>query len=166
MATLESELGFVRAYLDIAQIRMGDRFRYEIAVPDGLLSRTIPALLLQPLVENAVKHGAYQRLEGGCVSVVARELDDEGWEVQVIDNGPGFSTATGTGSGMGLVRDRLARIYGRAAQVRLERDDAASQSVATIEFPGHPRVEGAPPERLPSQRHAVIPPGVAPAPRH
>ena len=134
LATLATEIALVRDYLEIEQTRMGGRLRYEISVPDGLLTHPVPPLLLQPMVENAVKHGVRQRLEDGCVWLVAREVEDA-LEIQIIDNGPGFSTAKGTGSGMSLVQDRLERIYGDAAEVRLERDEGAAQTVATLKIP-------------------------------
>jgi signal transduction histidine kinase len=115
---LRQEMDFLRRYLEIQQIRFQDQLRVTIDVPDELLNAAVPSLLLQPLVENAIKHGVTPRAEGGEVSVrVAR--DDGVLRIAVRDDGPGLPSAAtrpSTGSGVGLAntRARLEQLYGDA----------------------------------------------------
>jgi hypothetical protein len=142
LVSLEAEVAIVRSYLEIEQLRLGGRLRYEISLPESLHSCQVPAMILQPLVENAIKHGVRKRLDQGWVWLLARDVDG-GCEIQVIDNGPWrgsrgaaeSATESGTGSGMRLVQARLARLCGEAAALRLERNEPAGLTAATLRIP-------------------------------
>jgi hypothetical protein len=142
LVSLEAEVGIVRSYLEIEQLRMGGRLRYEISLPESLHGYQVPAMILQPLVENAIKHGVRKRLDDGWVWLLARDVDG-GCEIQVIDNGPWRSsgrateraTESGSGSGMRLVQARLERLCGEAAALRLERNEPAGLTAATLRIP-------------------------------
>lgn len=115
MSTLGEELERARAYLEILRIRMGERLKVQIQVPDALKPVPMPPMMLQTLVENAVKHGLEPELAGGTVWIIAREVDGK-VAVSVADDGRGFS-AEGGGTAIGLnnVRERLRLAYGDAA---------------------------------------------------
>lgn len=134
LVPLEKEANITRAYLDIEKLRMGDRLHYEIALPPTLLAIPVPPMVLQPLVENAVRHGAWQRPQGGCVWVEARARGGR-CEIVVSDNGPGYSREKGTGTGMRVVRERLARMYGDAAEMKFERDLEEGRTIVTLTVP-------------------------------
>ena len=105
----------MRAYLEIMRIRMGARLKTELNVPDTLKSVPFPTMMLQTLVENAIKHGLEPKSGGGTIWVLA--IDKAGRvAVTVADDGDGFGTET-TGSGIGLrnVRERLQLAYGAEA---------------------------------------------------
>ncbi len=112
MSTLGTELERALAYLEILKIRMGDRLDVQIDVPDALRATPVPAMMLQTLVENAIKHGLEPRTGGGIVWLRARR-DGDGVAITVADNGEGFTGRT-SGSGIGLknVRERLRLRYG------------------------------------------------------
>jgi len=134
LMSLDSEFGVVRAYLEIEKVRMGDRLHYEVAAPPELLPIAIPSMVLQPLVENAVVHGIREREGGGHIGV--RASADGGYcQVEIVDNGPGFSDEKGIGRSMRLVRDRLGRLYGHDYELRLERDGRDAQTVVTLRLP-------------------------------
>ena len=115
-STLGEELERARAYLDILKIRMGARLNLQIDVPPALLKVPFPAMMLQTLVENAIKHGLEPKSGGGTVWIRAREVDST-IAVTVADDGRGFS-AEGGGTGIGLknIRERLHLAYGAAAK--------------------------------------------------
>ena len=115
------ELQFMRNYLTIERIRFGDRLRFEETVEPGLDSVRVPSLLLQPIVENAVRYGVSSRPEGGTLNLAARR-DDGRIVIEVSDDGPGFRAheqASGMGFGLHSVRERL-RAAGHAEGLTIE----------------------------------------------
>ena len=118
LSTLGEELERTRAYLDIMKIRMGARLQLQIDVADHLRDILFPSMMLQTLVENAIKHGLEPQSGGGTIWILARlnEHGDQAVSVTVADDGRGFS-AEGAGTGIGLhnVRERLRLVYGAAA---------------------------------------------------
>jgi LytS/YehU family sensor histidine kinase len=117
-APLASELQLLRNYLEIEQIRFGDRLRVAWHVDDDVTSALVPPLILQPVVENALRHGLWPRTEGGELTVAARRAGAE-LELEVVDQGvglaPGFDLDRTTGVGLANVRARLAQMYGADA---------------------------------------------------
>ncbi len=118
VTTLADEIALLDAYLSIQSIRMGDRLTYNIVVADSLLAYPLPPLLLQPLVENAIKHGIEPEIEGG-------EIHLHGYRqaqtliLEVSDTGHGLDTHVGPGIGLANVRERLRNIYQDQAQLQL-----------------------------------------------
>jgi signal transduction histidine kinase len=109
-ARLGDELEFVRNCLAIERTRFGDRLRVEERIEKGVEEIRVPALLLQPLVENAVLHGVGARARGATIAITARR-DGDRLLLEVADDGPGFEPrdhATGDGFGLRSVRERLA----------------------------------------------------------
>ena len=119
--SLDEELGFVRRYLDIERVRLGDRLRVTIDVDQEAGRALVPNLLLQPLVENALKHGIVVRPEGGALRIAARRMGTV-LRVEVEDDGPGvapgFSLDDGATHGIGLrnLRDRIDVFFGSAGR--------------------------------------------------
>ena len=127
--TLSREFAQLRAYLGIMSLRMGPRLSYRLDLPAALERAEVPPMLLQPLVENAIKHGLEPKVGQGSVEVVARTLPT-GIEIRVADNGLGLpadeddeptARAGNTSYGLQHVRDRLRVLYGPAARLSLER---------------------------------------------
>lgn len=110
---LAEELAQLEHYLAIQRIRFGDRLRIQLDVDPDLARAQVPALILQPLVENAIRHGLAPRATGGRVSVSARRVGEQ-LELRVTDDGIGMQHANTSGEGMGLenCRQRLAGLYG------------------------------------------------------
>lgn len=117
--TLGQETALIAAYLDILRIRMGERLSYTISVPPELLNVSIPPLSLQPLVENSIKHGLEPKLEGGSVHLSARAADGA-LQLDVEDDGLGFSPHPGAGVGLANLRDRISSLYGAKARLVIE----------------------------------------------
>jgi two-component system LytT family sensor kinase len=132
--TVAEELEFVRRYLEIEQVRFGDRLRVTIDASPEVMQGLVPALVLQPLVENAVKHGILPREAGGSLAVsIARH--DGALRITVADDGPGLSNDAALRSGVGLANtaERLEELYGEKA--RLSLDFSPGRGEATIELP-------------------------------
>jgi len=114
--TLAEEFALLRGYLEILAIRMGPRLVYALDLPDALANARLPPMLLQPLVENAIKHGLEPKVEGGTLRVAASAVGKQ-LVLVVEDSGLGFGTASTAGTGVGLlhVKERLAAVYGDTA---------------------------------------------------
>ncbi|MGO4702551.1 sensor histidine kinase [Dyella sp. 2RAB6] len=119
LSTLADELERSRAYLEILRIRMGDRLKLEIDVAPELLATPLPPMMLQTLVENAVKHGLEPKPGGGTIWLLGRAKEDT-VAITVADDGQGFSEAgSGTGIGLKNVRERLGLVYGNTATLAI-----------------------------------------------
>jgi len=118
LATLDEELDFVRQYLDIEKVRFGDRLTVEIRKDEGLGEESVPSLILQPLVENALRHGLSSKREGGRINVSAAR-DGEGLRLEVADDGVGFTDKSKDRVGLTNVRERLKALHGEAASMTI-----------------------------------------------
>lgn len=136
-ASLASELAILRAYLEIEQLRFGDRLRYKIEVAEGLGELYLPSLMLQTLVENAIKHGIAPSLSGGTLCVTISRTAPERYHAQVRNSGQPLPATVSLDQGIGLAntRARLSLLYGARHQFKLERAPDG-QTVAHFEFTG------------------------------
>lgn len=129
---LEQELELIRAYLNIQQIRMGERLQWQIDCPDELQQTTLPPLLLQPLVENAIRHGLEPRAEGGQLHLSVAAVD-QGIRITLEDSGLGFQTSQQQhqqqGLGLNTLRQRLLLFYGDQAQLEITQPQAGGSRI-------------------------------------
>jgi signal transduction histidine kinase len=131
---LDDELRFLERYLAIEQVRFSDRLRVRWAVDDALRDARVPEFVLQPLVENAVRHGVARRADAGTIEVSARAEDDV-LLLGVRDDGPGYDPATaGAGVGLANVRARLETLFGDAARLELTPAEGGG-TLATVRLP-------------------------------
>jgi hypothetical protein len=130
---LAQELELVEAYLAIYRARMGARLGYEIAVPGSLAQLRIPSMALLTLVENALKHGVTQNVEGGYIRVSATQEDDS-LVLAVADSGRGLGARQGKGVGLANIGQRLHMLYGARATLSLKPAQPRGV-VATIRIP-------------------------------
>lgn len=137
-AALCTEFAQLAAYLEIMALRLGNRLRYRLDLPDDMAQSTVPVMLIQPLVENAIKHGIEPKVGGGTVIVAARRTGGR-LELQVTDTGLGLPTGhesvpRNESYGLGHVRDRLHALYGPRASMSL-RPNLPQGTVATVRIP-------------------------------
>ena len=137
--SLADELRFLERYLAIEQVRFSDRLTVRFDVADSLRDAAVPEFLLQPLVENALRHGIAHRTDGGIVQISARREGDA-LVLAVTDNGPGQGApASRDGNGLGLanIRERLTTLYGADARVELTTRAAADGggTLAAVRLP-------------------------------
>lgn len=132
---LGREMAVIRPYLEILKVRMEERLQVKLEVPDGLLSAEFPPMMIQSLVENAIKHGLEPKPEGGELRIRA-EIVHGKLNVVVADTGLGFGKAATAGTGVGLanIRERLHLLYGGAATVTVS-ENQPSGTVVTIALP-------------------------------
>jgi len=140
--TLQRELEYLRLYLSIEQLRFSDRLRVDIDVDPELLDAAVPHMALQPIVENAIRHGIGARASPGAIRIHGRRIRDESGDhlqVSVRDDGPGFGAkcaSSGPGSGLGLglanTRARLKQLYGEGAELRAESPEGGGALVTLV----------------------------------
>ena len=140
---LGREMAMIRPYLEILKVRMEERLATRIEVPDGLLSAEFPPMMIQSLVENAVKHGLEPKPEGGELLIRA-EISHGKLNVRVADTGLGFGKAATAGTGVGLanIRERLQLLFGAAASMTVSENQPSGTAV-TVSVPYRPIAPGA-----------------------
>ena len=135
--TLSDEIRYARTYLEIAQIRFGPRLTFDIDVPDELHRASVPLFLLQPLIENALKHGVGAQIRGGRIVINGRRHGDR-LRITVRDDGPGFgASAPAERVGLGNTRERLNAAFPNDHKLSL-----ASESGAVVRIDIPLRMEG------------------------
>ena len=137
-STLGRELNLIRSYLDLLKLRIEDRLEFAIQVPDGLRSAVFPPMVLQSIVENAIKHGIEPKPEGGTITVHAEVVDGE-LHVNVNDTGVGLPegdvfgrSSTSTGLGLDNIRNRLSMLYPGRSRMELQSDDKTGTRVRLV----------------------------------
>ena len=138
--SLADELRFLERYLAIEQVRFSDRLVVRFDIDESLLDAAVPEFVLQPLVENALRHGIANRADAGVVEVSAR-VDGDSLVLTVADNGPGPGAAAesrhGNGLGLANTRERLTTLYGGRARLELRERAVADGggTLATVRIP-------------------------------
>jgi len=132
-ATLGQEMEMIQAYLNIFKVRMGDRLHYKIDLPKNLKAISFPPMLIQPLVENAIKHGLEPKINGGEI-FISGETKDGILRLEVVDTGSGFKEGKNFGMGLSNIRERLQSLYGNSGRLILEENQPNGLKV-TIEVP-------------------------------
>ena len=150
---LRRELDYLRQYFSIEQVRFQDRLRVEIRADPSVLDTPVPYMGLQPMVENAVRHGIGRSSSAGAIRISASRLGDF-VKIHVQDDGPGFSAGGARQDGIGLTntRERLRQLYGEAASLTLENAEPRG-AVATMTLPYRVAPAAADPETL--ELHAL-----------
>jgi two-component system, LytTR family, sensor kinase len=135
--TLEEEVEYLQRYLDIQKVRFGERLQVSMDIPAELLRALVPNLLLQPLVENAIKHGISKRVAGGAVRV-AGAAQSGNLRLSVYNDGPALPAdweATHTGVGIANLRTRLRILHGPDSQLQLRcADPGGVEVVVSLPF--------------------------------
>ena len=131
--TLGQEMDMIRAYLSIFKVRMGERLQYKIDLPENLKAISFPSMLIQPLVENAIKHGLEPRVDGGKIRIRGTEKNGM-LRLEVTDTGEGFQQERDAGTGLSSIRERLQSMYGDRGRLILEENQPHGLK-AIIEVP-------------------------------
>jgi len=132
--TLAEEVEYLQRYLDIQKVRFGERLQVSMDIPTDLLRAQVPNLLLQPLVENAIKHGISKRAAGGTVRVTGAHLNGQ-LHLSVYNDGadlPAYGQAMRGGVGISNLRSRLHILHGSESELKLEHTNTGGVEVAVI----------------------------------
>jgi LytS/YehU family sensor histidine kinase len=144
---LRRELHYLKLYLSIEQVRFPDRLRVEISADVAVQDAAVPQFALQPIVENAIRHGIGASGSAGRVAISARRVNDT-LEIRVEDDGPGLARQIDSnekGIGLANTRARLEQLYGSAARLTLQNAEGGGAAVTMI-LPYHAALENAQPE--------------------
>src|SRR5579884_332508 len=153
-APLRRELEYLQLYLSIEQVRFQDRLRVDIAADPQLLDAAVPYMVLQPIVENAIRHGIGRSSTAGHIQISACRARDV-LEIKVEDDGPGLSVPSGApvrGIGLANTRARLKHLYGESARLTVENGERGGVT-ATIVLPCRIMAESAAPQLM--EAHAL-----------
>ncbi|HZQ93717.1 MAG TPA: histidine kinase [Candidatus Sulfotelmatobacter sp.] len=129
---LGEELQFALKYLDIQKVRFAERLQVSVSVPSELFSAQVPSLILQPMVENAVKHGIAKRVQGGAIKIKAFPAHDK-VTLSVYNDGPRLPAGweqTTSGIGIANVRTRLQRLYGEGFELSMKNQEPGGVEVS------------------------------------
>lgn len=132
-ATIGQEMEMIQAYINIYKVRMGDRLQCKIDIPDNIRDFSFPPMMIQPIVENAIKHGLEPRIEGGKISIKVETTKDI-LRVEVADTGLGFNSEGSLGVGLSNIRKRLQSLYDDKAKLILKENQPIGFK-AIIEVP-------------------------------
>jgi signal transduction histidine kinase len=139
--TLGGEVSMLTSYLALFTVRFGDRLHVIIDVPESLHRAALAPMLLQPLVENAIKHGLEPAVDGGTLSIVARR-EDASLVIEVRDTGLGFRPDAPQGVGLGNIRERLRALYGDAGSLDISEGTGPATKRGTVATVRVPFLEG------------------------
>ena len=134
---LKQEIETIQSYLDINKIRMGDRLNFKIEIPKDLYNISFPPMLIQPIVENAVKHGIEPKVEGGIVSIKVSSIvsdNEDLLKIEIADTGSGFDSNISPGIGLDNVKNRLKALYQDKSSIIFEANNPSGLKV-TIGVP-------------------------------
>jgi sensor histidine kinase YesM len=130
---LGHEMEMIQAYLNIFKVRMGNRLQFNLDLPSDLRETPFPPMLIQPLVENAIKHGLEPKVEGGKIFIRA-DLNGNLLRMEISDTGVGFKGDRNDGLGLVNIRERLQSLYGDDGRLVIEENQSGGVK-ATIEVP-------------------------------
>ncbi len=133
MVSLQDELHNISLYLDIEKTRFGEKLNFIIDVPEGCRSKLLPNMILQPLIENSIKHGVYESTEPITIWVTCKE-EGNSMKITIKNNfDPEFRSKKGTGTGLKNIQNRLKIIYQADYLLKVHRDD--SMFCVSVSFP-------------------------------
>ena len=131
--TLEKELQFTERYLAIEQVRFSDRLQVNWSIEPAIREALVPEFILQPLVENAVRHGVAKRVAAGLIEIKAVQADGD-LMLSVKDDGPGYYPTSDTGVGLANTRARLETLFGEVGHLEVRNPDEGG-AIVMVRFP-------------------------------
>lgn len=118
--TIGQEIDLIKAYLDIFKVRMEKRLQYSIKADDEVSALAFPSMLIQPIVENAIKHGLEPKIVGGKISIQVKKVEDNKIRWCIEDTGLGMSDMSHLGTGLSNIMDRIEALYGKEGSLKIK----------------------------------------------
>lgn len=134
ITTISHEIELIRAYLDIYKVRMGKRLLYSIQVDDEVKKSPFPSMLIQPIVENAIKHGLEPKINGGEININVKAVEDNRIRWEIKDTGLGMSDKANKGTGLSNIIERMKSLYDNEGHLTIM-DNKPSGVKVTLEVP-------------------------------
>lgn len=134
ITTIGHEIELIRAYLDIYKVRMGKRLLYSIRVDNEVKKSPFPSMLIQPIVENAIKHGLEPKINGGKININVKAVEDDRIRWEIKDTGLGMSDKANKGTGLSNIIERMKSLYGNEGHLTIM-DNKPSGVKVTLEVP-------------------------------
>ena len=134
VTTIGQDIELLKAYLEIFKVRMGKRLQYSVKVDDEVTDLPFPSMLIQPIVENAVKHGLEPKIDGGKINIHVKMIEDDRIRWNIEDTGLGMSDKANKGTGLSNIKERLKSLYGDEGHLTLM-DNKPSGVKVTLEVP-------------------------------
>ena len=134
ITTIGHEIELIKAYLDIFKVRMGKRLLYNISCDDEVKNIPFPSMLIQPIVENAVKHGLEPKIDGGEINIYVKAIKSDIIQWEIEDTGLGISDKADKGTGLSNVIERIKSLYGNEGHLTIM-DNKPSGVKVTLEVP-------------------------------
>jgi LytS/YehU family sensor histidine kinase len=135
LTTLKKELNFTQLYFEIEKIRFGEKLHFELEIPDSLENISVPHLILQPILENAIKHGVQESIQKVEITLSCSQSEDSVFLI-LKNHFEKEQNVKGEGIGLQNVRERLNLIYGRTDLLHTEIDKKKNEFTVTIRLPG------------------------------
>ncbi len=120
VTTVSQEIELIKAYLEIFKVRMGKRLNYSVEADDEINDLPFPSMLIQPIVENAIKHGLEPKIEGGEIRIQVKKVEDNKILWIIEDTGLGMSEVSHLGTGISNIMERLESLYGKEGCLKIE----------------------------------------------
>jgi sensor histidine kinase YesM len=134
VTTIGQDIELLKTYLEIFKVRMGKRLQYSVKADDEVKNLPFPSMLIQPIVENAVKHGLEPKIDGGKINIQVKMIEDDRIRWNIEDTGLGMSDKANKGTGLSNIKERLKSLYGDEGHLTLM-DNIPSGVKVTLEVP-------------------------------
>lgn len=134
VTTIGQDIKLIKAYLDIFKVRMKKRMQYSIEADDEVIDQPFPSMLIQPIVENAIKHGLEPNIKGGDIRIKVTKQERSRLRWEIADTGPGMSDKADMGTGLSNVIERIETLYGKEGHFSIK-DNKPSGVKVTLEVP-------------------------------
>jgi sensor histidine kinase YesM len=129
VTTIGQEVELIKAYLDIFKVRMGKRLQYSVEGDDEVKNLPFPSMLIQPIVENAIKHGLEPKIDGGGITIQIKKVEGDRIRWEIKDTGLGMSEMSHLGTGLSNVIERIEMLYGKDGSLKIKENQPSGVKV-------------------------------------
>lgn len=129
VTTIGQEVDLIKAYLDIFRIRLGKRLQFSVETDDKVRDLPFPSMLIQPIIENAIKHGLEPKIDGGEINIQVKKIEGDRIRWNIEDTGLGMSEKSHLGTGLSNIMERVEALYGKEGSLKVNENHPSGVSV-------------------------------------